>query len=747
MGVRAATTGSERRDTTPLQRKLTQSSAALLPPAAVLLAVAYSVLAVAHLLLVDAAIRTPLVISAALTAAFALLVYLTPALRDGRRVDAVLGILALLAWVNSVVHLSLDPEIRHTTNFAILLFGVGLMITRRRWFYPLLGLILGAWLWLVVTRSIVGAEHWVWMLSIVAGIAVVGHEQRRRLLRQDLEREDLLRRHAAELQKLVQSPELAGPNPKPVFDRIVTTAQRILGAERVGIWLLSAAEDRISLAAMTDERGPESEAFATQLDRDAAPVYFEALLEARSLAIDDAMTDPRTRELVEPYLLPLGVNALLDTPIQTGGRCAGVLCVEHRGEGRAWSLEEQSFAASLADFAAVSLQALERAELEQRTQTAERLESLGLLAGGVAHDFNNLLTAVIGNAELVLMSTELVGPERAEIERIVEAAQQAADLSRQMLTYSGRGSIEPRAVDLNRITSEYRNSRSIAPIEATIEVVTTEPLPAARADPVQVVQILRNLISNAADAGAERIVLRTGVVELDAAALAPLIGTDAAEPGRFVYLETEDDGSGMDSETARLVFDPFFTTKRLGQGLGLAAALGTMRMHGGAIELETAQGAGARFRFLFPVAAEATPAPRDGAPGMESDPARRRALVVDDEPLVLDLISRTLESAGRVVEGVATRSDFERGLVTLAADDLELAVIDLTLPDGSGVEIARVLRERAPGLPIVLVSGFDEHGGLAEMLLEPGIEFLLKPFGPRQLLEAIARCEVGRVDA
>lgn len=352
---------------------------------------------------------------------------------------------------------------------------------------------------------------------------------------------------------------------------------------------------------------------------------------------------------------------------------------------------------------------------------------------------------MIGNAELLLMKRDLDPALLHDVESILAAAQQAADLSRQMLTYTGRGTIDSHAVDLNRTVNEYLQNRSIGAMDARVDFEAADVVPPAQADAVQVVQILRNLLSNAADAGAAHVVLRTGVVDLDAQALGVHLASDAAQPGRFAFLEAEDDGCGMDAETARLTFDPFFTTKRLGQGLGLAAALGTMRMHGGAIELETAEGRGARFRFLFPVAADAASPAAPRLSAETPDGARQRAIVVDDEPLVLDLIGRTLGAAGRSVEAFGSCADFEAGLSDLPGEELDVAVLDLTLPDGSGIGLAAALRERFPGLPIVLVSGFDEHGGLTEMLAQPRVAFLLKPFRPHELLEVIE--QLVRADA
>ncbi|MEE2891121.1 MAG: GAF domain-containing protein [Pseudomonadota bacterium] len=590
---------------------------------------------------------------------------------------------------------------------------------------------------MVLLRDVADARHWAWNLMFFTGVAIIAQEQRRCLALQDVRREDMQRRHAAELQHLVQSPDLTAPEPKAVFERILQAACNTIGAERAGIWLLDPRGETLRAASLHDERGAEATELVDRLQASTAPAYFEAAKTARSLSAIDARRDPRTRQLAD-YLAALDIEAMLAMPILVSTRCAGVLCIEHRGGPRNWTLEEASFATSLADFAAVALQSQQRARLEQRTNVAERLESLGLLAGGVAHDFNNLLTAVIGNAELALLRRNIDEEVRSDFQRIVNASQQAADLAQQMLTYAGRGTIVRRDLDLARLVSEFVQSRSLGAAGAQVRLALEPGIPMARADAVQVVQILRNLLVNAADAGARSITIHTGVTDLSEAALESCVASEDAQPGRFVYLEARDDGRGMDEETARQIFDPFFTTKRFGQGLGLAAALGTMRMHEGAIELESSPGAGIRFRFLFPAGTASVPQTQRPQPP-PSVVGERRALIIDDEPLVLDTTLRFLIASGFHPIAFTSRGEFEAGLAGIDPSHLEVAVLDLTLPDGSGLEILRELRARTPTLPIVLISGFDLHGALTEIDSLERVEFVRKPFDQRTLLGAVER--------
>ena len=723
-----------------LNAALARASASVLAPASLVLGVAYLLLAIGHATSLSEQARIPLATLACVSAATPLVLYVLHRLRVDfdAHADLVVAGYALIVWANSTLHMFLLPELRHTTNFTVMIFALGLVVTQRRWFYGLLALTLATWSALVALRVPTGAEHWAWNLLFVSAIAVVAHEQRRRFIAADVQRERMLIEHATVLQELMNDPALAGPDPAPVFERLVTVARTQLGAERASIWLLDDDAGALEVTAISDVCGPEAENFAHRLDRAQAPAYFAALERERNLAADDARRDPRTRELSERYLEPLGLRSMLDSPIIVDARLAGVICVEDRAEQRRWSLEELSFAASLSSFAAQSLQARARARLEDRTRTAERLESMGLLAGGVAHDFNNLLTAVIGNTELALMASERGEPVEEDLDGVLRSAQQAADLARQMLAYAGRGTDLRRTIVLGRIVEEFVANRSRSPGAPEVHVQLAPDLPKTRGDAVQIGQILLNVVGNATEAGARNVCLRTGRATLDELALARCQADDAVRPGPFVFLEAEDDGAGMDAATAGRIFDPFFSTKRLGQGLGLAASLGTVRAHGGAIELHTEPGRGTRFRFYFPASETAADPSGEALPEAPAE-EDGRTIVVEDEALVRDTVLAFLERAGHSPLPCANRAEFDRVHDALDPSRLRLAVLDLTLPDGDGVDIALRLRERAPRLPILLVSGYDARQTLERIGDQERIEFLGKPFTHQAFMDAIGR--------
>jgi two-component system, cell cycle sensor histidine kinase and response regulator CckA len=246
----------------------------------------------------------------------------------------------------------------------------------------------------------------------------------------------------------------------------------------------------------------------------------------------------------------------------------------------------------------------ERRRLEARMQRLAKAESLGVLAGGLAHDFNNLLTTIIGNTELLLEATGAAGPARRQLQKINTSARRAADLTQQLLAYAGGGQFAFERLDLSAVAAEMVR---LAPASrsATIEVVTEleAGLPAVEGDPSQVRQAVMSCVLNAAEAlgdAAGRITIRTGVAELDQAALAECIAGDELCPGRYAWVEVSDTGCGIPAADLGRIFDPFFSTKFTGRGLGLAAVLGIVRAHDGAICVTSAPGSGSTFRILLP---------------------------------------------------------------------------------------------------------------------------------------------------
>jgi two-component system cell cycle sensor histidine kinase/response regulator CckA len=372
--------------------------------------------------------------------------------------------------------------------------------------------------------------------------------------------------------------------------------------------------------------------------------------------------------------------------------------------------------------------------MERNLQQTQRIESLGVLAGGVAHDFNNLLVAILGNADLALMQPIADVGVKQSIESIRTAALRASELTNQLLAYSGRGELEVGLVEIGPLVDEMvRLLSTNRPGRLRLDV--REALPAVRADAAQVRQVVMNLVTNAFDAlggpdGEVRV--RTRVV--DVGGEPHPLDVVTAVPGRYVAIEVGDSGVGMDVSTRRKIWDPFYTTKSSGHGLGLAAVLGIVRGHNGGLRLHSARGQGSVFEVLLPAS---------GAALMPSTPSRANAstagktvMVVDDEEMVREVLCHMIEDLGYVAVGAGGGED------ALAVADrgerLDAAIVDLTMPRMSGRLVADGLRARRPELPVILTSGYDRDRGS----VPDAAGFLRKPFR-YETLEQLLRSVLG----
>jgi signal transduction histidine kinase len=297
----------------------------------------------------------------------------------------------------------------------------------------------------------------------------------------------------------------------------------------------------------------------------------------------------------------------------------------------------------------------ERLGLERRLLHAQKLESLGILAGGIAHDFNNLLTAMMGHAELGLLKMGPDDPARGNILSIVKTARRAADLSSQMLAYSGKGKFVIESVNLNGLIAEMSRLLSVSVAKgADLRCEFAENVPAVEGDATQIRQVLMNLVTNASEAivnGNGEIVVSTGAEEcrrdyLDAENPAFRAGVDAPlAEGTYVYLQVRDSGCGMDPQMLERIFDPFFSTKFTGRGLGMAAVAGIVRGHRGAIKIRSEVNRGTTFRVLFPAGAKgADSAPAAGKKTAEAAGSGRGTVLPADDEEPVRAVRRALDS-------------------------------------------------------------------------------------------------------
>jgi PAS domain S-box-containing protein len=382
----------------------------------------------------------------------------------------------------------------------------------------------------------------------------------------------------------------------------------------------------------------------------------------------------------------------------------------------------------LSDITERKLAEAERARLHEQLQEAQKLETLGVLAGGVAHDFNNLLTTIMGNANLGTLAAERGADTGLYFTAIETAAIRAAELTRQLLAYAGKGKVIVSEVDLGILAKEITLVLTVSiPTTTALECDLAERLPFVKGDAVQLFQVLMNLVTNASEAVPKdvpgAITIRTRMEVLKEADLASGCRPLPLEPGLYVTLEVTDSGAGMTPEIMARAFEPFFTTKFTGRGLGLAAVIGILRNHGGGLCLRSEPGQGSSFKIFLPPMREARPVTTgEPEPLWHGD---GRILLVDDEPEVRTMARRLAEQVGLTV------LEARDGLEAVARfrehhHDLSLVLMDLSMPRLNGREAFEEMHKLDPHVPVVLSSGYDLPE--ADPVVEGMAGFLRKPY-------------------
>ena len=390
----------------------------------------------------------------------------------------------------------------------------------------------------------------------------------------------------------------------------------------------------------------------------------------------------------------------------------------------------------------ISTDITEQKQTEMAMQHAQKLESLGLMAGGIAHDFNNLLAAMLGQATLALSKIATPSAVYEHLQNLMLAGHRATDLTRQMLNYAGRGSTNTKLIDLNNLIRENIQFFS-ASIPKTIELIARPfaGLPPIQGDPGQIQQLLMNLLLNGADA----IGTQPGSIAVTTA-LRQIQGDEGIywrwtgkplSPGAYVELLIQDTGCGMDGSTLDKIFDPFFTTKFTGRGLGLASVLGIVRTHEGGMYVTSKLGQGTTFRMLFPVA-EVSVSNENKPPSnlVPVDLEDKTVLIVDDEDDVREVTSEILQLSGLQTLTAANGMAALR-LYAQHREQIDLVLLDLSMPGMTGEQVVKALWEIKPSLPIVLLSGYDEHEVSRRLGENRQMAFLQKPYTVEAIIATI----------
>lgn len=727
-------------DLQEINRSLNEAVAKSIKGSAFVLIVMYTVLIGMHLIVIPGNAGIIMASTAGISALLIAAIAYRYKLQGGETsVQLDLGLIASIILFNCILHLALQPFAENTLNFAMFVLGAGVLLISRRWFYGLTCLAITSWMMLIWMYELLPElGQWGWFMAFSLVIGTAFQYQRRTSAYALAKLNATHKRHAHTLKELVQATELTEANQSAMFVKIVEAAAINLDVAAAGIWVYDTKEECIHCVEFINHAS-DLDLKGHVIHKHEAPRYFDALLSNRVIAANDVFADLRTNELRD-YLEDKSISSMLDAPISLRGEMWGVICLEHHGPLREWDSHEQSFAASIADVAAISVQGTENAKLEKRSRQTEQLESLGILAGGVAHDFNNLLTVVIGQSELVQrVSNE--AKTRQSIEAVLEASHRAKDLAQQMLAYSGRATFLARYHCLSNMLKEFNAKWGhdlVEGVELDFHALNQELI--VNVDATQIRQVITNLLTNARDSGAKKISLNTGK-ELGRNVIQSEYFLSDLEPDSYyAWVEIIDDGAGMSESVKASIFDPFFTTRNDGTGLGLAAVLGILKAHQGAIEVESIEDKGSRFRLLIPLAENARP---DDCESTEQEmnqlplQKQKKILLVEDEELVRELAETLLKqnfdniiSFGGVEEALSS-------IATMELKDLSAALIDLSLGDGNGLQVIEELKRQIPSLPIVLMSGYDGHDILSKLPSDSAVEFLHKPFTHADLIKAV----------
>ena len=564
--------------------------------------------------------------------------------------------------------------------------------------------------------------------TLVAGIAIDITDR--------LRAEEALRAQTARAEALLQvASQVNSQRDVPaILQSICDHTREALGIDMVGVVLHAPSAQRMELAALSGGT-PAIRAFLASIPYDDG---------TRPVADDNLVVIGDVSRAQLPQLgamARLGLKSAAFVRMVRDGEYLGAMGVASLEDLRTFSADDVALLQGVADQAAMAIRNArlldQRRRSEEQMRNAQKLESLGVLAGGIAHDFNNLLVGVLGNAGLALLELPENSSARQPIRDIEVSAQRAAELTRQMLAYSGRGRFRVEPVDLSSVVEEMSQLlRRVISKQTQLSLRLGRGLQAVVADVTQLRQVVMNLITNASDAlgdTAGTVTLETGTVMADRAMLASTYLNEQLPAGLYVFLEVSDTGCGMDGATSARIFEPFFTTKFTGRGLGLAAVLGIVRGHKGAISVQSAPGAGTTFRVLLPASSNTVGA-SEAATGAVLKRGVGLVLLVDDEEAVRGLARRVLERGGYQVLEAANG---EEALSTLADHraSVRAVVLDLTMPGLGGEATLQRIRRDNPDLPVIVSSGYvpEEEGMLA------GVPFLAKPYRPSELVDAVKK--------
>ena len=378
-----------------------------------------------------------------------------------------------------------------------------------------------------------------------------------------------------------------------------------------------------------------------------------------------------------------------------------------------------------------------RRHLEEQLRQAQKMEAVGMLAGGVAHDFNNLLTIISGYSQLILNNLQPGDPNHYSAEQILKAGERAAGLTRQLLAFSRRQVLQPKILDLNRLVTGLSTMlRRLIGEDVDLQLALRPDVGKVSADPGQIEQVLMNLVVNARDAMPKggTLTIETANVDLDETYAGRHI---ACKPGPYVQIAVSDNGCGMDEATQARLFEPFFTTKPPGRGtgLGLSTVFGIVKQSGGNVNIYSVPNHGTSVKIYFPRIAQSS-AREAGSSRRRVSTGSETVLLVEDEELVRTLVKETLVRAGYKVLDASDPLEARR-LSDGYQEQIHLLITDVVMPRLSGRELAEELRAKRSGMKVLYMSGYTDTAIVNSGILHQEVAFLQKPFTPGMLTDKV----------
>ncbi|MEZ5360314.1 MAG: response regulator [Candidatus Zixiibacteriota bacterium] len=521
---------------------------------------------------------------------------------------------------------------------------------------------------------------------------------------------------------------------RSVAPLITELIQKATNVTNVNLWLfdesftlLECIDDYISASGKHEQN--------RTIRKDDFQEYFSALNSERIIACTDVLEDPRTYKAGIELLIPRGISSLLDAAISVSGTVAGVICLEHEGIPRRWENDEIKFVGEIASQIAVILmdfkrRTAERHELEMKDklERAERMEAIGVLAGGVAHDLNNMLGPLVGYPELLLRKMPEDSPYRRQIEKIGNSAQSAANIIQDLLTLARRGRYEMSPISLNDVINQFLDSAAFAKKcedypQVKVAYRLGNDLPLISGSIPHLSKVIMNLIVNAFDAmpeGGDLIISSYVKSDFQPSGFDQQLGR-----GDYAVVSVKDSGTGIAPDDIKRIFEPYYSKKKMGSsgsGLGLAVVYGIVNDHKGCHQIDSEVGKGTEFRLYFPITHDAVDETvEDNVLGGQGT-----ILVVDDVEEQREIAKEILISLGYQV---ATASNGHEALTFLKSKGVDIVVLDMIMEQGfDGLDTYEEILRLHPGQKAIIISGYSATERVEKMQQLGAGQYVRKPF-------------------